>query len=117
VQLYNDLRAQVQEGKFKPGDLFPAESELMHKYEVSRITVRSALDRLVKDGFIDRYPGRGSFVKALEPETRNCLTSFTDQMLSQGRTPTTKLLELSFVCAKDLQAQVPFEARELLARI
>jgi GntR family transcriptional regulator len=117
VQLYNDLRAQVQEGKFKPGDLFPAESELMHIYEVSRITVRSALDRLVKDGFIDRYPGRGSFVKALEPETRNCLTSFTDQMLSQGRTPTTKLLALSFVRAKDLGIQLPFEARELLARI
>jgi GntR family transcriptional regulator len=118
MQLYNELRAQVQEGKFRPGDLFPAESELMENYEVSRITVRAALDRLVKDGFIDRYPGRGSFVKALEPETRNCLTSFTDQMLSQGRTPTTKLLGLHFVRARDITTtQLPFQAETSLVLI
>jgi GntR family transcriptional regulator len=118
MQLYNELRAQVQEGKFKPGDLFPAESELTHNYEVSRITVRAALDRLVKDGFIDRYPGRGSFVKSLEPETRNCLTSFTEQMLSQGRIPTTKLLGLHLVRAREVTAtQLPFQSETPLVLI
>jgi GntR family transcriptional regulator len=117
VQLYHDLRTKLQIGKFKPGDLIPAESELIHDFQVSRITVRTALDHLVQDGLIDRYPGRGSYVKALEPQTRNCLTSFTQQTLSQGRTPSTKLLQLRFVCTRDISMQLPFKANEQLVLI
>ena len=115
-QLYQDLRSRVQTGEYKPGDLFPAESELMRDYGVSRITIRSALDHLVKDGFLERFPGKGSFVKASEPETLNCLMSFTDQMLSQGRKPVTKLLALKQLKARDL-TQNPFENKEKLVLI
>ncbi len=113
-KLYLDLRGKLQVGQFKPGDLIPAESELMHNYKVSRITVRAALDHLVQDGLIDRYPGRGSYVKALEPQARNCLTSFTTQMLSQGHIPTTQLLKLRAV---KTQKHLPFEGNTELVFI
>lgn len=98
-QLYTVLRSKLQDGNFQPGDLFPAESTLTKEYSVSRITVRTALDQLAADGFIERFPGKGSFVRAVEEQPRNCLTSFTDQMLSQGRTPMTKIRELKRVPA------------------
>jgi len=93
-QLYADLRSKIQSGAWQAGDLIPAESELTRDYQLSRITVRAALDQLVQDGLIDRFAGKGSFVKKLEPETTLCLTSFTEQVLSMGRTPSTKLLQL-----------------------
>jgi GntR family transcriptional regulator len=107
MQLYLNLRQQIQEGLFNTGDLFPAESELMKTHELSRITVRRALENLVADGFIERYPGKGSFVKAKEEQPRNCLTSFTQQMLSLGREPMTKLISLKQVKAKAI-ANNPF---------
>ena len=106
-KLYADLRSKIQSGEWQAGDLIPAESELTRDYRLSRITVRAALDQLVKDGLIDRFAGRGSFVKKLEPETTLCLTSFTDQVLSLGRTPSTKLLQLK--CLKSGAAVWPFE--------
>lgn len=105
-QLYADLRTRIQSGEWQPGDLIPAESELTRNYKMSRITVRTALDSLVKDGLIDRFSGRGSFVKATEPQTRHCLTSFTDQVLSSGRTPSTKLIKLEH--QKNLDDALPF---------
>lgn len=106
-QLYADLRSKIQSGEWQPGDLIPAESELTREYQLSRITVRAALDQLVQDGLIDRFAGRGSFVKQLEPETTLCLTSFTERVLSLGRTPSTQLLQLKRL--KPSAAVWPFE--------
>ncbi len=114
-QLYVDLRAKIQSGEWKPGDLIPAESALTRSYKMSRITVRTALDHLVNDGFIDRFAGRGSFVKASSPQARQCLTSFTNQVLSLGRTPSTKLIKLERFVHTD--AQLPFTANEMIIMI
>ena len=117
VALYADLRAKLRDGVYSPGDLFPAESELKATYGVSRITVRSALDQLVKDGLLERYPGRGSYVRVLEPQPENCLVSFTQQMLNQGREPVTKLLRLEKVTAGSLEEATPFDHNEALVLI
>ena len=61
-QLYEMLRGNIMRGEWKPGDLIPAESELIEQYGVSRITVRQVLDMLVQEGLIYRQRGRGSFV-------------------------------------------------------
>lgn len=114
-QLYVDLRSKIQSGEWKPGDLIPAESALTQSYNMSRITVRTALDHLVKDGFIDRFAGRGSFVKAAKPEERQCLTSFTDQVLNSGRTPSTKLIKLERF--KHSEKSLPFATGETIVMI
>jgi len=100
VQLYVVLRSQLQSGVLQPGDLLPPESELVRDYRVSRITVRAALEQLVNDGLIERQRGRGTFVRALGPETRDCLVSFTDQMLRAGRVPTTRLLRMESLTSR-----------------
>jgi DNA-binding GntR family transcriptional regulator len=118
LQLYSLLRLRLQRGELSPGDLVPAESELMRTYAVSRITVRKALEQLVTDGFIDRHRGRGSYVKAAAPETRSCLTSFTDQMLNLGRVPTTELLHLTIGQSGSFDdEQLPFRRSEEVALV
>lgn len=62
-QIYEDLRAQIAEGVYVPGDLLPSEYTLCEMYGVARLTVRRALEQLVTDGFIIRHQGKGSVVK------------------------------------------------------
>lgn len=93
-QLYRRLRSRIEAGEFGIGGAIPPESSLMRDYDVSRITVRSALEQLVRDGLIERQRGRGSFVRRERPQTRSCLSSFTDQMLALGRTPSTEVVRL-----------------------
>jgi DNA-binding LacI/PurR family transcriptional regulator len=45
-----------------PGTRLPPERELLKRFEVSRPTLRRALDALVAEGLLRRYPGRGTFI-------------------------------------------------------
>ena len=51
-QLYEILRGRIASGEWQPGDLIPAEPDLMATYGVSRITLRQVLETLVRDGLI-----------------------------------------------------------------
>lgn len=110
-QLYARLRSRIQTGEFQAGDSIPPESALMSAYGVSRITVRAALDQLVREGVIERQRGRGSFVRDPDPEARSCLSSFTEQMHAVGREPTTDVVRLEpLPSAERTRVQLPFEA-------
>jgi GntR family transcriptional regulator len=117
LQLYETLRAQVQSGKLPPGGQVPAESALMERYRVSRITVRSALDQMAQAGLIVRQRGRGTFVRHRPPEEHRCLDSFTDRMLDAGRTPGARLLRLESAPAAELGAALPFDPGEPITLI
>ncbi|MGT2716038.1 GntR family transcriptional regulator [Streptococcus respiraculi] len=61
-QVQNDLRQQIISGKFENGDKFYTEAELTKLYNVSSITVIRAVNELVKDGYLVRQQGKGTFV-------------------------------------------------------
>ena len=92
-QLYEILRGNIVGGQWQPGDMLPPESELIEQYQVSRITVRQALDALVNEGLIYRQRGRGTFVA--HPTVEQGLTriiSFTEDMRQRGFVPSTRVL-------------------------
>jgi len=62
VKLYRLLRSQIERGRFKPGQLFYSQNELMHRFHLSYSTVARALDQLEHDGLITRKQGKGTFV-------------------------------------------------------
>jgi len=64
-KLYELLRQYIQEGVYKEGDLLPSENELCRIHNMTRPTVRQALDALVRDGFIKKQQGKGSIVNPL----------------------------------------------------
>ena len=61
-KLYFLLRNHIEEGIYKEGDLLPSENELCAVHNLTRPTVRHALDSLVNDGFIKKHQGKGSIV-------------------------------------------------------
>jgi GntR family transcriptional regulator len=62
----DQLKAELDRGLWKPGDMLPTEAELGAVYGVSVGTVRQAVMSLVREGLIVRRPGKGSFVTRLD---------------------------------------------------
>ena len=60
----DELRRRVEDGDLAAGALLPSESELSGAYDVSRVTVRKALDLLRDEGLVDSRQGFGWFVAA-----------------------------------------------------
>lgn len=62
-RVYVTLRTWVRDGTYGPGAQIPTEAELCGLFGVSRITVRKALADLVREGWLVRHAGRGTFVE------------------------------------------------------
>jgi DNA-binding GntR family transcriptional regulator len=66
VHLYKkvieDLKALIDEGKYKKGELLPSENDLCREYNTTRVTIRQALSALTNMGYITRKHGKGSIV-------------------------------------------------------
>lgn len=62
-QVYVTLRSWVRDGTYKPGDQIPTEPKLCEMFDVSRITVRKAIDHLAREGWLVRQQGKGTFVQ------------------------------------------------------
>ena len=91
-QAYRVILDRLKSGRYPVGGRMPTESELASHFDISRVTIRRALDMLVRDGYIESRQGSGYRVVTLSPASDTCLTSFTDAMLRAGRDPTSRLL-------------------------
>ena len=61
-QLLEDIKADINDGKYSTGDKIPSELELADVYGVSRITVRRAVAELCNEGYLVKRQGKGTFV-------------------------------------------------------
>ena len=86
---------EVLIGMVVPGEAIPSERELMATYDVSRATVRKAIDGLVADGLLQRTHGVGTFAVRPRLETRLHLASFSQDMRRRGRVPSTRLVSVA----------------------
>lgn len=98
IQLSEKLIEKIN-SDLEVGDSLPSERKLAEMYNVSRTTVRLALDDLETRGYISTQHGKGSFVVDYHKTLINLsdMYSFTEQMRSIGQTPSTKLLSYSVV--------------------
>jgi GntR family transcriptional regulator len=97
-QLANILRESIANGKFEAHQSIPSERQLETIYSVSRTTIRQAIDLLVRQGFLYREHGRGTFVSPQKLQKGiSELTSFSEDMKQRGLNPGQKILEIGFV--------------------
>jgi GntR family transcriptional regulator len=64
LQIRDRLLEQIRGGELLPGERIPSESELVARFGVGRPTVRQAVSELVREGYLTRRKGAGSFVRA-----------------------------------------------------
>ena len=60
--IFLELEQQIVQGDYQPGDLLPSENQLVETYNVSRETIRKALNLLINAGYIQKKQGKGSIV-------------------------------------------------------
>jgi GntR family transcriptional regulator len=99
-QLEEYIKQQIENGSLEEESVIPSEREYAERFQISRMTVRQAINNLVSEGYLNRQKGRGTFVtkKKVEQELQG-MTSFTEDMLSRGMNPSSILLSFQILPA------------------
>ncbi len=87
-QLAAILREKIENGDWEPRSAIPSERQLEVLYDISRTTIREAIDQLVRQGYLYREHGRGTFVSPQKLQKAMLdLTSFSEDLLRRGIQP------------------------------
>jgi GntR family transcriptional regulator len=97
-QLANILRDRISGGELTAHHPIPSERQLEDIYAVSRTTIRQAIELLIRQGYLYREHGRGTFVSPQKLQKGiSELTSFSEDMKRRGLVPGQKILEIGCV--------------------
>lgn len=95
LRIQNHFRDEIVAGRLNVGDRLPTEFEIADRFGTSRATVQSAMSRLVHEGWIEKRPGRGTYVTASARWaviSSDEVRSFEDEAFAYGDRVTYRLL-------------------------
>ena len=96
VQVMDSVISQIEDGILVIDTKLPSERELCEIFDVSRTTVRQAMKELEKDGFVNTFKGRGTYVASRRfNQDMSSLYGFTQTMKQLGKKISTKLIEFT----------------------
>jgi GntR family transcriptional regulator len=85
LRVYTSLRNQIENLEYKVGELLPPEPELERLFDVSRTTVRKAVELLANQGFVHIQQGKGTSILDYKATQRlQYVTSFSETLREQG---------------------------------
>ena len=97
---------KVNNEEYKEGDLIPSERELMDMFQMSRITVRKAIDDLVNEGYLYRIQGKGTYVRSDEnSHDLFSITSCTEDIRQKGMIPSSRVISSEVLKAEKHKAR------------
>ncbi|AUH32325.1 GntR family transcriptional regulator [Paracoccus tegillarcae] len=98
LRLYRHIAEAIAGGRLQAGDTILPERELAARAGVSRVTVRRAIDELVRAGYLVQRRGSGTFVSApigRMEQALSVLSSFTEDMARRGQTAESRWISRS----------------------
>lgn len=101
-QIEEYIKQEIKKNHLKTGDQIMTEKQLCEHFNFSRMTINKALNHLSDMGYIERIPGKGSFVTSphIQKSTNNS-HSFTEDMKSIGLVAGAKLISYEVLRGKD----------------
>ncbi|WP_052254564.1 GntR family transcriptional regulator [Salinicoccus sp. YB14-2] len=95
AKITNEIRHQIDSGKYLSGDKLPPERKLCEAFGVSRITIRQALEKLEDLNIIARKQGKGTYILPFEyGKLPEIFSRFTNAIDEPGECPGTKMLDI-----------------------
>lgn len=103
LQIENYIKHEIARKNLKTGDQIMTEEQLCKQFNFSRMTINKALNHLSDMGYIERIPGKGSFVTTphVKKDT-NTSYSFTEDMKNIGLTAGAKLISYEVLRGKEI---------------
>ena len=114
IQFKEYLLDRIERGELEPGQWLPSEREFCDQFGVSRITIRQALNELMRDGLIQSVPGKGMSVAQKQEGRFRPMASFSQYIRARGQSPSSRVLEQTVIrasrgLARELQIQTHAE--------
>jgi DNA-binding GntR family transcriptional regulator len=101
IPLYIQLKEMLQEDikkNYEPGDIIPAEPKLEEIYNVSRITIRKAIEELERENIVKKKQGKGTFVQEQKIlYDASSIGSLTQRLSKQNQSLETKSIEFEII--------------------
>ncbi|MEE6710807.1 winged helix-turn-helix domain-containing protein [Pediococcus acidilactici] len=82
VQVYNKILKMIEQGQLVSGEKLPSEEILTKEFDVSRVTLRTALSLLKEDGFITSIHGKGHYISNTSSFNNQQLETFVSPILT-----------------------------------
>ncbi len=95
--VFQAVRDEILSGRYEAVGVLPSESQLEDRFQVSRITVRRALDELARAGLIERSKGRSTRVLSQAPDAVVDVTHELDRQLARGVDMQPRVLEFEWL--------------------
>ncbi len=106
IQISDVIIDSIKNEIFKEGGLIPSEHELLFRYQVSRNTVRQAVQLLEKDRWVKRVRGKGTYVtKTKEIKSLDFTMDIESKIAALGKKPGNRLCDLKEVKVMDKWAR------------
>ncbi|KPP97254.1 MAG: GntR family transcriptional regulator [Bacteroidetes bacterium HLUCCA01] len=107
IQITRWIEQQIRDCNYKPDEKLPSENDLAQRFDVSRVTIRRALQSLESNGLIYRCQGLGSFVSDTRtPHNLVRLTDFNEDMNRAGLKASSVVRQFTTVEAPDWLAEL-----------
>ena len=106
IQIRDLLHSGIQSGYYPVHNRLPSERELAERFKVSRMTVTKALKELEQQGWVYTQIGKGTFVASRQKidQTLETLTSFTEDMATQGKKVSSRVIKMGIELAEEYEA-------------
>lgn len=119
--LRDELLKYIEKKLLSTGDQIPTETELSQYFNVGRSSLREAIASLVHEGYLERTPGKGTFIRHFPIKLENniqILRSVTEHIEAVGEKATTSRIEVTFIeTDKHILDMLNVELGEPLIRI
>lgn len=104
-KVYQQLKKEIIDGEFSVGELLPPEGELEKRFNVSRTTIRKAMENLSREKFVSIKQGRGTRVIDYKTQQNlNVVTSISETLRKKGYDVKAKSMYIDAVKATNNQA-------------
>lgn len=116
LQIKEYILDQIRSGKVKPDEKIMSEPKLAQMFGVNRLTARSSVTELVKEGYLTRVHGQGTFVRrpVIESST-SMIVNFLETMEKKGYRVETRMLHAETIPAPEfIQEPLQLDSEELV---
>ena len=102
LQVEADIKNRILSKQYMPGDKLPTENELSDQYNVSKITIRKAIQNLSDEGYVNKVQGKGTFINFKKDKLYlNKTSGFKESLSSLGHASRHDIIQASFLNADE----------------